>query len=137
MWHGKTFPISTSSRASNLDAITSSIVEIGACMAIQLKEWMTSFLFSKWLSHFIACVQSKCGNMSRANQHLLIMDGHNSQVTVEVVLQACHVGLDLIKFSSHTSHVLQPLDVACFKPFKSAFEACRDIWSLANKGKGA
>jgi hypothetical protein len=30
-------------------------------------------------------------------------------------------GLDIVSLSSHTSHVLQPLDVSCFKPFKIAF----------------
>jgi hypothetical protein len=38
---------------------------------------------------------------------------------------------------SHTSHALQPFDVACFKPFKITFRTYRSIWTLANKGKGA
>jgi len=33
------------------------------------------------------------------------------------------------------SHALQPLDVACFKPFKIAFKAYRDVWTLTNKVK--
>jgi hypothetical protein len=32
----------------------------------------------------------------------------------------------------HTSHALQPLDVACFKPFKTTFEKERD-GAMANK----
>ncbi len=47
------------------------------------------------------------------------------------------MGLDLITLPSHTSHIVQPLDVACFKPFKMVFKAYRNVWTLANKGKGA
>jgi hypothetical protein len=32
----------------------------------------------------------------------------------------------MITFPSHTSHTLQPLDVNCFKPFKSTFRKERD-----------
>jgi hypothetical protein len=44
-------------------------------------------------------------------------------------------GLDIISLPSHTSHVLQPLDVSCFKPFKATFRQIRDSWMLLNKGK--
>jgi hypothetical protein len=36
----------------------------------------------------------------------------------------------------HTNHTLQPLNFACFKPFKMAFKAYRNVWTLINKGKG-
>ena len=51
-----------------------------------------------------------------------------------VVEQARSLGLTLVTLPSHTSHSLQPLDIACSKSFGSAFRHCRDIWSLANKG---
>jgi hypothetical protein len=44
-------------------------------------------------------------------------------------------GLDIVSLPSHTSHALQPLDVSCFKPFKSAFRQIRDWWTLLNKGR--
>ncbi len=31
-------------------------------------------------------------------------------------------GLHMITLPSHTSHTLQPLDVSCFKPFKTTFK---------------
>ncbi len=43
--------------------------------------------------------------------------------------------LDFITLPSHMNHVLHPLDVVCFKPFKIAFRAYRDVWTLANKVK--
>ena len=44
-------------------------------------------------------------------------------------------GLDIVSLPSHTSHVLQPLDVSYFKPFKLAFRQIRDSWTLVNKGR--
>ncbi len=32
----------------------------------------------------------------------------------------------MITLPSHTSHALQPLDVSCFKPFKTTFRKVRD-----------
>jgi len=32
----------------------------------------------------------------------------------------------------HTSHVLQPLDVSCFKPFKVAFKKENDVTMIRN-----
>jgi hypothetical protein len=46
------------------------------------------------------------------------LDGHGSHVTLEVIEQIKEFGLDTITLPSHTFHALQPLDVACFKPFK-------------------
>jgi len=62
--------------------------------------------------------------ISITNRHMLILDGHGSHVTLEVIEQVQEFGLDMITLPLHTSHALQPLDVACFKPFKITF---RDI----------
>lgn len=51
--------------------------------------------------------------------------------------KARNVRLEMTTLPSHTSHALQPFDVACFKPFKITFRTYRSIWTLANKGKGA
>jgi hypothetical protein len=55
------------------------------------------------------------------NRQLLIMDGHGRHVTFEAISQAKEINLDMITLPSHTSHVLQPLDVSCFNPFKITF----------------
>jgi uncharacterized membrane protein YgcG len=73
--------------------------------------------------------------ISAENIHLLMLDGHNSHVTLEVVTLAMNSKLDIISLPSHISHALQPLDVLCFKLFKTAFRQIRDSWTLLNKGK--
>ena len=101
----------------------------GDTMAMQPQAWMTTFFFDAWISHFIWALGKKC-DISASNQHLLILDGHCSHVTLQVVCKAVKAGLDIITFPSHTSHHLQPLDVAVFRPFKCAFWNLRDAWTL-------
>jgi hypothetical protein len=98
---------------------------------MQPRAWMTSYLFSAWISHFVTSIR-RHSVLSPEHRHLLILDGHNSHVTLEVARQAKTVGLDLITLPSHTSHALQPLDVSVFKPFKQFFREYRDFWMSRN-----
>jgi hypothetical protein len=109
------------------------LCEDGATMAMQPEGWMTTILFLHWISHFIQSLEKR-GGISPANRHLLILDGHNSHITMEVVHKAMVVGLDLLTLPSHTSHRLQPLDISVFRPFKRAFKKCRDAWILEHCG---
>jgi len=102
-------------------------------MVMQPKVWMIAILFDKWISHFIISIQNSGGNRSPTNPHLLILDGHNSHVTLDVVHKAMGVGLNLMTLSSHISHALQPLYVIGFKPFKIAFKTYRNVWTLPYK----
>jgi hypothetical protein len=97
---------------------------------------MTSCLFSAWVSHFLEAV-SKLGGISPECHHLLILDGHNSHVTLEVIMEAKRVGLDLLTLPSHTSHALQPLDISVFKLFKQHFREYRDFWIFHNLNQPA
>jgi hypothetical protein len=94
--------------------------ELGATMAMQSQAWMTSYLFSVWISHFLKSM-SKLSGISPQCRHFLIVDGHNSHVTLDVVLEGKRVGLDFLILPFYTSHALQPLDVSVFKPFKQHF----------------
>ena len=66
------------------------------------------------------------GNLSLIKIKLLILDGHKSHISMEVLLKAKNHGIDMVSLSYHTSHELQPLGISCFKPFKLAFRAYRD-----------
>jgi hypothetical protein len=58
---------------------------------------------------------------------LLILDGHDSHVTLEAIKQAHEFGLNMVNFTTHTSHALQPLDFFCFKPFKITLKKEKDV----------
>jgi hypothetical protein len=88
------------------------------------------------MSRFIELVRGS-GSMSPSHRHLLILNGHISHVSLEVVQEARAVGLDLLTRPSHTSHALQPLDVSVFKSFKQFFRQYRDFWMFRNLNEGA
>ena len=103
-------------------------------MAMQANAWMTKWLFESWISHFIQSLKRGLG-IDLTNRYLLILDGHNSHVTLEVVAVAMQSRLDIVSLPFHTSYALQPLDVSYFKPFKTTFRQIRHSWTLLNKGK--
>ena len=86
--------------------------EEGVVMGMQPNAWMTRWLFESWISHFIECLKRGPG-IDLNNHHILILDGHNSHVTLEVVRISMESGLDIVSLPSHTSHALQLLDVSC------------------------
>jgi hypothetical protein len=100
--------------------------EAGAIMAMQPRAWMISYLFGAWVSRFIELVQ-EAGSISPDHRHLLILDGHISHVSIEVVLEERRVGLDLLTLLVHTSHALQPLDVSVFKPFQTILSSIHGL----------
>jgi len=79
--------------------------EIGATMATQPKAWMTHFLFRAWMHHFLFTI-SNLYKIAPIDRHLLILDGHSSHVTMEVIKLTQAKGLDLLTFPSHTIYAL-------------------------------
>ena len=52
---------------------------------------------------------------------LLFVDGHTSHMTLDVIDVACSNGVILFCLPPHTTHALQPLDVAVFKSLRNNF----------------
>ncbi|CAN0288422.1 unnamed protein product, partial [Pylaiella littoralis] len=52
--------------------------------------------------------------------HILLLDGHASHVSVEVIRLAMNLKIILFQLPSHTSHITQPLDVVAFGRFKKS-----------------
>ena len=87
--------------------------------------------------HTLLKVYKAWGGISAERMHLLILDGHNSHCTLDVVREARAAGLDILTLPAHTSHALQPLDVSVFKPFKQHFRTYRDFWTSRNLSQPA
>jgi len=84
---------------------------------------MTIHLFNHWLILFL---QIYLRGFFQKNRHFFIPNGHGSHVTIKAFEQTIKLSLDMVTLLAHTSHVLQPLDITCFKPFKNAFRMERN-----------
>ena len=69
-------------------------------------------------THFLRYVQRQKGN-----HVLLLYDGSTTHINRELVEWALSEEVILFVLPPHSSHHLQPLDVGCFKPLKSAYDS--------------
>lgn len=77
--------------------------EPGAKMAVQKNGWIDEAIFCEWLEHFRDSVP---GGVSLEKKHLLLVDGHSSHITLDVVTRASSYGIDITLLPPHTSHEL-------------------------------
>ena len=81
---------------------------LGSMIAAQKKGWITNKLYLKWFRFFLEQIPS-------ARPVLLIQDGCSSHISIKLIELAKENDLCL---PSHTTHILQPLDVGVFNSFK-------------------
>lgn len=103
--------------------------EPNAKMSLQENGWINEEIFCEWLNHFRDSVP---GGVSPERKHLLLVDGHSSHISYDVVNKATSYGIDIVVLPPHTSHKLQPLDIAIFKSFKSHFSSMKERFINAN-----
>ena len=73
--------------------------------------WMEEHVFNNWfIKVFIPMTKPKDPKAHR----LFIFDGHNSHISFEMAQAAIENNIHLLCLPPHTTHALQPLDVACF-----------------------
>ena len=73
---------------------------------------------------------------SQKNPVLMIFDGHKSHTkSLELIDYARENGLFLLSLPPHTTHKLQPLDRAVFKPLKSYFNNACQKWMRNHPGR--
>ena len=89
--------------------------------------WITKELFFEWFKLFVQTI-------SPIRPVLLILDGHTSHITINVIEFARANEIHLLCLPSHTSHVVQPLDVGVFKSFKSFSKVCINTWLTSRIG---
>ena len=90
--------------------------------------WITQEIYFEWFKFFIKCIPPP-------RPVLLIEDGHGSHITLDVIELARKNDIHLLCLPSHTSHILQLLDIGVFKSFKSGYsKACRK-YIMENPGR--
>jgi hypothetical protein len=103
---------------------------IGSAGAAHKSGWMTDENFLKFLHHFVKHVKP-----SKDKPVLLIIDNHDSHLSIDVLDYAKDNGIVMLSFPPHCSHKLQPLDLTVFGPFKTKIGQAQAIWLRNNPGK--
>ncbi|KAK1931854.1 Tigger transposable element-derived protein 1 [Phytophthora citrophthora] len=85
----------------------------GAAVTTTGKAFMTARLFTRWLVFFSEAVPD---NINRPI--VLIMDGCSSHFPKDIKQTAKRLQFVLVCLPANATHLLQPLDVACFSSFK-------------------
>ncbi|XP_038077332.1 uncharacterized protein LOC119745181 [Patiria miniata] len=92
--------------------------------------WSNSATFLQWFKgHFLPQVGS-------VRPLLLLYDGHSTHISVQIIEEARLEGVHLFVIPPHTSHILQPLDVGCFAPFKATYNRAVHNWLHKYKNTG-
>ncbi len=86
--------------------------------------WMETANFREW---FTKVFLPATADMRKTGPAILFFDGHKSHDSLTLIEMARDNNIILYVFPPHTTHLLQPLDVGVFGPFKTA-------WSQVLKG---
>ena len=97
-------------------------------MSHKIPDWLYTASENGWTSNAI-CVRwleqvfIPETTTSPPRPRLLLLDGHGSHATTEFMWKCFQNNIFLYYLIPHSSHVLQPLDLACFSPLKGAYRA--------------
>lgn len=106
----------------------------GTIGGANLSGWSNEDLFYDFFKHFI-----KFSGASKQNPVILLMDNHQSHISIPTIELAKENGVTLLTFHPHTSHKMQPLDRCVFGPFKAFYNRAMNDWMTTpgNVGKPA
>ncbi|CAH2102386.1 unnamed protein product [Euphydryas editha] len=96
--------------------------------AASAKGWMETDIFFNYIEKVLI------PNLGEQRPVLVIYDGHSTHVNVRVVQLAIQNNIIILKLPPHTSHLLQPMDIAVFKSFKTIWDAKLVDWQRRNVG---
>lgn len=92
--------------------------------------WISSEAFLKWMEFFVASVRP-----TKEHKCLLIMDNHSTHRCMMVLDYASENNVVILTVPPHTTHKLQPLDVAVYGPFSKYFQVEMDKWQKTHPGQ--
>jgi hypothetical protein len=100
----------------------------GTVFGTQEKGWMSNDGFLVWLRHFISVVKP-----SMQSKVILVLDGHVTHAkNLAAIELARESGVRMISLPPHTTHRLQPLDVAFFLPLSRYYDEAMRTWIRTN-----
>ncbi|KAJ2965757.1 hypothetical protein NUW54_g14012 [Trametes sanguinea] len=103
------------------------------CVAHSPSGWTQNTICVEWFKRsFIP--QTNARRVSEA-PILLILDGHRSHVTIEMINLAIENNIHIFLFPPHTTHRLQPLDVGVFNALQSAWHIHMNRFYRISRGE--
>ncbi len=87
-------------------------------IAVSENGWTNNEIGLYWLEHVF---NKHTRTRTRGRYRLLILDGHGSHVTPEFDQYCLNNSIIVLCMPAHSSHLLQPLDVACFSALKRSY----------------
>lgn len=103
----------------------------GTVLSAQEKGWMCNEGFCLWLKHFISVVKP-----TKNCKVVLILDGHVTHAkNLEAINIARESGVRMVSLPPHTTHRLQPLDVAFFGPLGTYYDEAMRTWMRQHVGR--
>lgn len=100
----------------------------GTVYAASSNGWMESDIFRNYFE------KSFIPTLGDSRPVLVLYDGHSTHVTASIVELAVREQITILKLPPHTSHLLQPLDLAVFKPLKDMWDRKLVAWQRTNSG---
>ena len=79
--------------------------------------WTTNERGLEWIQHFDKHTKARTAGVYR----LLVLDGHDSHHSTDFEVYCKENSIITLCMPPHSSHILQPLDVGCFSPLKTAY----------------
>lgn len=92
--------------------------------------WMNTELFIEVMKHFI-----QYSSASMVNPALLILDNHESHLSIQALDLAKAAGVTVLTLHPHTTARMQPLDVGLNAPFKAFYNSAVDSWLTQHPGR--
>lgn len=104
------------------------------------RNWRFSTSNSGWTSdshayEWVSTVFDPETRQEDGRRRLLLLDGHGSHLTSRFIAYCLNNAIDLVVLPPHTSHILQPLDVAVFSPLKRALADETDALSRLDSSR--
>ena len=104
----------------------------GTQYSVSKSGWFDMDIFEKWFRDvFLEAVRSKPG------RKILIGDNLASHFSVNVVRMARENDILFVALPPNTTHIMQPLDVSIFRPFKRIWATILDNFRKESRSKGA
>lgn len=94
--------------------------------------WMCSHTFYEYITNIF---NPWLEEMKIKKPVLFIVDGHKSHLTLHLSNFCSENGIEIIALFPNSTHILQPLDLAVFRPLKVFWKKAATKWKLENLGK--